>query len=672
MFMTESSGAVVRNCLMANCTAGNFLRVHGAQTLRSEHCTFAGNADTCKVFSNSSSGTKNVVVNCIYAGAGGPVNSASHTYVVTNSVVSQATTGATDSGVIVTSDPGFRSVTRGDYRLKADSVCVDAGIDLDWTATGRDLADDPRTVGAAPDLGCYERQAGEVDPFYGVKVVATEAEKTGDWADALTDIAEAAETCLDGETVLCKAGTYALKSSLTLNDRSLSFQADTPGAVVLDAGDACRCVDATLTAGNQTLSFDGFVFRNGFAGLDYSDANHSACGGGVYLNCGNNMSRIVCRNCRIENCRTVYDWSKGSSQNYARGGGAYVNGYCTLENCIVDSCIATNGFGGGVYTGSGRTDQVRGVGPLFENCMITNCQSVGQGGGTGPGAHGAGMHNDNHCWIEGCSFIGNTAVVTNSSGYAGGLSLGSGGVVINSAFVGNKTANYGGAINLSGNSVISNCTFNGNSGNFGSLFGGNATTRILYCSFVDEKSSVYFTTGAAPYFRNCLFACPGQTAFNQLQNTGVVRAENCTFANCGTVISLGSNGQGDSLVNCLFSNNGKDFATGSLVFAGEPFALTNCCFAAYPAVACAAKDCVLAPSARFRDAVHGDYSIKHSSPARDKAMRLDWMTPAAKDLAGNPRVVTEQKTLDEDPNAIPDIGCYENQDVAQGMLMLLR
>ena len=54
-------------------------------------------------------------------------------------------------------------------------------------------------------------------------------------------------------------------------------------------------------------------------------------------------------------------------------------------------------------------------------------------------------------------------------------------------------------------------------------------------------------------------------------------------------------------------------------------------------------------------------------------MLLDWMTSAdAVDLAGNPRVVTEAKPLAENPGALPDIGCYENLDVAQGFLMPVR
>ena len=74
---------------------------------------------------------------------------------------------------------------------------------------------------------------------------------------------------------------------------------------------------------------------------------------------------------------------------------------------------------------------------------------------------------------------------------------------------------------------------------------------------------------------------------------------------------------------------------------------------------------------RPRDAANGDWSIRHSSSCRDRGKMLDWMATAA-DLAGNPRVVTEGKPLAVNPAALPDIGCYENQEETAGSLLLLR
>ncbi len=51
----------------------------------------------------------------------------------------------------------------GDYRLRSGSPCIDAGTGLVWHALAYDLADLPRVVGAAADLGAYEFQ-GAADP----------------------------------------------------------------------------------------------------------------------------------------------------------------------------------------------------------------------------------------------------------------------------------------------------------------------------------------------------------------------------------------------------------------------------------------------------------------------------------------------------------------------------
>ena len=74
----------------------------------------------------------------------------------------------------------------------------------------------------------------------------------------------------------------------------------------------------------------------------------------------------------------------------------------------------------------------------------------------------------------------------------------------------------------------------------------------------------------------------------------------------------------------------------------------------------------------FRNAAKGDYSLKRRTPHRDKGTRLDWMTAETMDLAGNPRVATDGKPLAEDAAALPDLGCYENQEIRKGTCLILR
>jgi hypothetical protein len=62
-----------------------------------------------------------------------------------------------DTAAIV-SDPGFADVGAADFRLNADSPCLDAGLDL-TVFVERDLAGVQRPQGQAVDVGAYERPA---------------------------------------------------------------------------------------------------------------------------------------------------------------------------------------------------------------------------------------------------------------------------------------------------------------------------------------------------------------------------------------------------------------------------------------------------------------------------------------------------------------------------------
>lgn len=120
----------------------------------------------------------------------------------------------------------------------------------------------------------------------------------------------------------------------------------------------------------------------------------------------------------------------------------------------------------------------------------------------------------------------------------------------------------------------------------------------------------------------------------------------------------------NAFVNCILcgtlSNGGVNFNI-----------ISNCCIGG-TAPGGIYDSHVVTDSPRFVDAANGDYSIKRSSPARDQALCLPWMTADATDLAGNPRVVTDGKTLAENPNAKPDMGCYECLLEPVGAILIFR
>lgn len=59
---------------------------------------------------------------------------------------------------MVPGEPRLQDPDRGDYRLRADSPCLDMGLDESWLAGALDLDGQPRVVNAFADLGAYEFQ----------------------------------------------------------------------------------------------------------------------------------------------------------------------------------------------------------------------------------------------------------------------------------------------------------------------------------------------------------------------------------------------------------------------------------------------------------------------------------------------------------------------------------
>ena len=99
------------------------------------------------------------MINCIVAG---------NVTVNTNITVSVSSTGGVDycffdvaddvlGANSKTGDPRFFSVEKGNFKLRSSSPCIDAGFAGEWiTDTSLALDGNPRIMGRAPDMGCYE------------------------------------------------------------------------------------------------------------------------------------------------------------------------------------------------------------------------------------------------------------------------------------------------------------------------------------------------------------------------------------------------------------------------------------------------------------------------------------------------------------------------------------
>ena len=159
----NSNTLVVRQCLIVGNPSNKMIIPNQSGTRRFENCTI----DQTVVTPTSPSAVAiNTFVNCIMTNAT-ITSSVDYCNILSNCLVKVAQNGPYDSGVI-TGDPKFVDAAHGDYTLEVKSPCREVGLKLDWMTNGStDLLGNPRvvdtygkafSVGALPDLGCYEIQ----------------------------------------------------------------------------------------------------------------------------------------------------------------------------------------------------------------------------------------------------------------------------------------------------------------------------------------------------------------------------------------------------------------------------------------------------------------------------------------------------------------------------------
>jgi hypothetical protein len=129
------------------------------------HATFAGNSSTRGPADLFGAGAELIVGNSLFAdpafegqrlvdGAGGELLLALQG---TRLPVEGLGDGVFLAGTPLAFDPGFVDSGSGDYRLRADSAAIDAGVASGADGVASDVAGSDRTLGARPDVGAYER-----------------------------------------------------------------------------------------------------------------------------------------------------------------------------------------------------------------------------------------------------------------------------------------------------------------------------------------------------------------------------------------------------------------------------------------------------------------------------------------------------------------------------------
>lgn len=663
----ECPNVTVRNTLVAGGNLGTAFYPFSEQSeLRLENVTVAG-MQSSHVFYDT---PKITWVNSICTGAFDTRCVAG----VTNCFLTSDPGVAEKSGVIVGGYPEFVAPSRGDYRLRSTSPCIDKGVELAWHGDAKDVLGRNRVVGSAVDIGACERQPGDED-YHVVRVVATDAEKTGVWKDAIVGIQAAVDAAPEDSCVAIRSGTYAISKpisifgkSIVLQGRNADSDAIDPEGTILDGGKTVRIMQVTNLDKPVFEQDDGDGVVNArvvIEGLTFKDGNAvDGNGGGLWLRGRSKGTGFDCS--RVKNCRFVGNCA-------ASGGGLYLNWGGMAEDCVFECNEATAGGGGGLceFNHSGKWgDWGRDAGifdPAAVRCrFVSNKSSLG-GGGLSDGS-GRGWFRT---FARACTFDRNEA-----GGNGGNAITGNGAVFEDCVFKnGVTTGGWGDNVMIGEQTTLRRCSLVGGRDGVNASLACDAYQRDapLVCDCVISNGVNLLFTQNSITFRNTLFADASRIYL--FHNKTTVRFENCTLAGLDVDIGSGHRECENTkveAVNTILGGEVKCYGRYDESYA-QYFNAENCCFAKMPV----ADDYITISDSfegrpHYRSERQGDYSIRHSSPCRDKAKLLDWMTESATDLAGCPRVVTEGKPLSEMPSALPDIGAFENGEIGKGLAVLVK
>lgn len=183
--------------------------------------------------------------------------------------------------------------------------------------------------------------------FTGATYYVSKTGSNGDaksWATAKTNIQDAVNLCVDGDTVIVDDGEYSETTNYTV-----SGQGDVPTVVIIK-----KRIHLVSRNGKEKTHIVG----------KWSDDGKGAGAGahrGIYVTSA--AANTLIENFTIRDCATAGD-SSGVNNHFANGGGVAANATAFLVGCTVDNCRAGQGGALGYN-----------VRPI--NCVISRCQANG-------------------------------------------------------------------------------------------------------------------------------------------------------------------------------------------------------------------------------------------------------------------------------------------------------
>jgi hypothetical protein len=153
-------GGLMKNCLVYGNTntsatlgrGGGGVWMSGGAVVNCTVATNIASATQGGGVSQSGGGVTNTIV---YFNSG-TVSDSRNVYQTGGSLVFSCVTPTVAGQGNITDDPLFTSLAGLDFRIKANSPCIDKGTNQAWMAGATDLAGTARVLGRDPDMGAYE------------------------------------------------------------------------------------------------------------------------------------------------------------------------------------------------------------------------------------------------------------------------------------------------------------------------------------------------------------------------------------------------------------------------------------------------------------------------------------------------------------------------------------